>query len=1304
MTWKRRIGWAAIAFGVLLVVIVIGGYAYLKTSSFNRFARRKIAEEVYKSTGGRTTIGGLDFSLSQLTVHLYDITLRGTEAADQPALLHVDKIAVGIKIVSLLHGKATIRELLIEHPVVNVEVSRSGENNFPTASNRSSSSSTSVFDLAVGHAEITNGEIDYKDQKTPLDADLYDLGTDIRFTSMVKRYDGVLSYKSGRLRYANYAPLAHDFDLRFSATPEKLTVESANLHVGSSSVTLQAEVSNYSNPVADGSYQVLIHAQDFDEFSASAKTQGNVSLTGKLHYQEVKNQPLLRNVSIDGHLASELLLAAASGKRLTLRKLGGDFKLNRGNLVISHLSVDTLGGRLQASAEMNHLDSTPDSHLRASLQSISRRAVQQSLGNQQLHGAAVSGEISGDADASWEGAIDNLQAHTDLTLRAEAAGTANPSATDVPINGTVHANYDGRSQSVELRNTVIKVPSASVTAHGRISDHSSLQIAVVADDLHQLEQLASSFRSEQNLPPVSGKATLSAVVRGSLRKPTVSGQLNATNLEVRGTEWASLALAVQASPSQLNVENGRLMDRRRQGHASFSAAIPLHDWSYEPSDRIQANLNAQQFEIVELQQLVGQHYPISGVMSANVSFDGSKLEPTGTGNVAIAKAIVYGEPLQQVTANFHTDNGAIVSNATVAGKAGRLDGNLSYAPKTKAYKVRVDVPGIALQHLQMLQAKNLQLNGTVTASITGEGTVDNPQLVARVELPELQAKGKSISDLKAEARVAQHRLAVNVDSQVSQVAVHAKAQVDLTGGYEAQANLDTGTIPLETLFAAFTSSVPSGVQGETEIHASLSGPLKDKTRVQAHLSIPVLKASYQSLQLGIVSPIRADYANSVVTLQPADFEGTGTTLRVQGRLPIESTSASTMAAQGSVDLRILKIFAPDVQSAGTLALDVRTSGTAGNPAIQGQMQLKDVALTTPDAPLGVEKLNGSLDISNDRIQISKMTGMIGGGEFSVGGAITYRPSLQFSLALQSKSTRLLYPDGIRTLLDANLAFSGTPAASTLNGRVLIDSLSFTPDFDLSSLGNQFSNGGTVSQPGFADKIKLAIGVQSRETLNATSSQVSIAGQAALQVGGTAANPVITGRTTLNSGELFYRNVRYRLQRGVITFDDPNQTHPVLDVVVNTTVEQYNLTLTLRGALDKLTTSYVSDPPLATADVINLIARGKTTQESAASAQSTDSMIASQAVSQLSSSVQKLAGISSLEIDPTIGGNGQNPSARVAIQQRVTKNLLFTFSTDVSQPGSEIVQGEYQLNKRWSVSVERDQVGGVSVDGRYHTKF
>ena len=57
---------------------------------------------------------------------------------------------------------------------------------------------------------------------------------------------------------------------------------------------------------------------------------------------------------------------------------------------------------------------------------------------------------------------------------------------------------------------------------------------------------------------------------------------------------------------------------------------------------------------------------------------------------------------------------------------------------------------------------------------------------------------------------------------------------------------------------------------------------------------------------------------------------------------------------------------------------------------------------------------------------------------------------------------------------------------------------------------------------------------------------------------------------------------------------------------------------------------------------------------------------------------------SLEIDPTLGGS-PNPRRAIAIQQRLTKNLLFSFSTDVSQPGSEIVQGSTRSTTVGSVT-------------------
>jgi translocation and assembly module TamB len=1303
--WKPIVGWALAGFLALLLLATVGGYFYLRSNNFRQYALRNIAEQVDLATGGKAQIGGLDFSLSTLTAHLYNITLHGTESPEQPPLLHADELTVRIKIISALHRQFGFCELLLAHPVVHLQVSRQGKNNLPTPPPSQNSSHTNVFDLAVEHAQLTNGEVDYNDRKTPLEADLYDLGTDIHFESLFKRYEGVISYDHGRVKYAQYSALPDNLNLKFSATPERFDLESALLKLASSTVSLHAEVSDYANPVADGDYQIQIHTQDFASMSPQTAPAGDVSLSGKLHYHAEGNQPLLQNISTSGRVASEVLsAAAASGTRVELRKLQGTYQLAGGDLNVSEVAVNVLGGRVTGSARIRNLDTTPESQIHAALQNISLKAVQQALRTQGVDGTTLSGTLSGKVEAAWKGSIDNLRAHSDLTVQALASSKSNPSESQLPVDGVIHVNYDGVGQITSLRDTSLRIPSATLTAQGTISKNSSLQIQVAATDLHQLAALVSSFCPQQTeVPAISGSATLNAVVSGSMTKPVIIAQLNAKNLQVEGSEWTAASLQMRANSSEFAVQSGSLINAQH-GRATFSASVALQNWSYQDTNRIAAHIDVQQLRIADLQRLARQHYPISGDLSAKISLEGSQLNPVGSGSAQITNASAYDEPIQNFAAKFNAADGSIVSTLSVAVAAGAIDASLSYMPKTKAYKVSLHAPSVMLQKLQTVKSRNLPLTGTVTASVNGEGTLDDPQLTAALQVPQLQFQQSSVSGLKANIDVAHHYADLNLDSTVSQASLHAHGRVALSGNYYTEAGIDSNTIPLNALMATFGQSAPQGFQGQTEIHATLKGPLKDKSYVEAHLSIPVLNASYQSLQIGIASPIHADYSKSVVTLQPAEIRGTDTSLRLQGQFPIGGTSAPTLSANGSIDVRILKIIAPDVESSGTLSLDVHASGSAANPTIQGQLQLKDVAVNTADAPIGVEKLNGALDVTSDRVQLSNVTAQVGGGQVSLGGSITYRPAMQFNLALQGKSMRLRYPLGLRSLLDANLSFSGTTQASTLNGRVLIDSLSFTPDFDLTKFGDQFGTGGVPSEPGVADTIKLAIAVQSENDLNATSSQISLAGQAALQIRGTAAEPVITGRTTLTAGELFYRNVRYQLQKGVVTFDNPNETHPVLNVSVTTTVEQYNLTLNMRGPLDKLTTSYVSDPPLATADIINLIARGQTTQESAASSQSTDSMIASQAASELSSSVQKLVGISSLQIDPTIGGNNQNPSATIAIQQRVTKNLLFTFSTNVSQPGSEMVVGEYQINKRWSVSMARDQLGGVSVDGRYHTRF
>src|SRR6185436_76865 len=240
--------------------------------------------------------------------------------------------------------------------------------------------------------------------------------------------------------------------------------------------------------------------------------------------------------------------------------------------------------------------------------------------------------------------------------------------------------------------------------------------------------------------------------------------------------------------------------------------------------------------------------------------------------------------------------------------------------------------------------------------------------------------------------------------------------------------------------------------------------------------------------------------------------------------------------------------------------------------------------------------------------------------------------------------------------------------------------------------------------GMARNIKLDVALKSAQEMGLSSNQLSIQGSADLQVRGTVAEPVILGRTNVTGGELFFNDRRYQVQSGVIQFVNPVRTEPVVNLSATTIVDQFNINLNFIGPIDRLRTSYTSDPPLPPVDVINLLFMGKTTEAAAASPSTPQSVVAGQLAGQVSSRVGKLVGISSLTIDPQIGGNQRNPGARMAIQQRVTKNLFFTFATDVTSTQGQVVQVEYQVTRKYSLSAVRNQNGGYSLQAKVRKRF
>src|SRR5208283_1084250 len=108
----------------------------------------------------------------------------------------------------------------------------------------------------------------------------------------------------------------------------------------------------------------------------------------------------------------------------------------------------------------------------------------------------------------------------------------------------------------------------------------------------------------------------------------------------------------------------------------------------------------------------------------------------------------------------------------------------------------------------------------------------------------------------------------------------------------------------------------------------------------------------------------------------------------------------------------------------------------------------------------------------------------------------------------------------------------------------------------------------------------------------------LSGGVDLRLRGTAAQPVLLGRINIAEGDIKLAGTKYHLERGDITFTNPVRIDPVLDVEATTRVRDYDITIGLHGTMERLNTTYRSDPPLSSDDIISLLAFGSTRTENA----------------------------------------------------------------------------------------------------------
>ncbi|HKF51614.1 MAG TPA: translocation/assembly module TamB domain-containing protein, partial [Candidatus Acidoferrales bacterium] len=1212
-----------------------------------------------------------------------------------------------------------LNELIVDRPVLHLRIDAQGRSNLPVSPHPSNANSTNeLFNLEVGDCAIRSGEIFYNNDETPLDAELHHLQFTARYRVLTSEYQGSLSYSEGSLAARDLGPIDNAMQVHFTASRSGISLSPLLLMTRASRIAVNAQLTNYQHPSIVASYDGSISTEAIAQVVRSQSVPvGIVTLNGKVAYQSAQSRPFIASVNANGKIRSADLQLRTGERPVSVSAVRATYNLANGNLSVQNVAANILGGTLHANWGIQHLDTTlHTSRINAILNGVSLKTLSDTLAPKNVQRIPFVGETNLNVNALWTGSIKNAVAHARLAISSRQS--ANPSHV-IRVNGLVQVTYSGPQNTASFGQSYLRTLKTQVSISGTLSPkragRSALDIVANTSDLGEAGELAAIIqnamtpsRKPPQIPALGGAAALTVHATGSLKAPHINGRITAQNLIVDSTRWHSLAVNINGSPSGVSVGNG-VLTQAGNTQVKFAGSIGLRNWSPQASSAIQVHAAVKNLQLQMAEEITKLHYPIAGAASANLSVSGTKAAPRGKLELTILNASAWDQPVQKLTVNAQAETNVIQATMNLQIPAGNISARGSYSLSTEQYTAGLRGNGIKLQQISALEDR-YPAKGTFDISASGHGPIRNSQIEAALTIPELQIRNQKITNISARLNVADKRAHVQFQAVADQGSVQATGNVALTGEYTATAQLDIYKLPIAAVAAKVLRGDSAPIGGQAEIHLKLSGPLKSPAQMQAQLEIPTLSVSYAKAQLALGRTLQADYRNGTLTINPTAIRGTGTNLTFGGTIPIKSEAAYSLAANGSVDMSVLQQFAPTVKSSGQIDLHIRSTGKLANPSMQGQLEIKNAVFTTETSPVGIEGVNALINLSGRRADIADFSGTVGGGTVSARGFAIFGPKGSFDVVLNASGIRMLYPQGLRSDLSAQITFAGDTASSTLSGRVLVNHLSFTQQFDLASLTGDFSEeSGSGTPSPFENSVKLNVAVQSSEPINLANRQLSFAGSANLNVIGTLANPVILGRIAVTGGDVFFLSKRFQFQNGTIAFANPARTEPVLSMYITTTVEQYNVTLNLSGPVDRLKVNYTSDPALAPADIIHLLAFGNTTAEAAAqpsqsAAIGAESVLAQGVGSQVAGKLQNLAGISQITIDPLATNNSGDPGSQIALQERITGSLLFTFSTNVTTTQGQTVELQYQLNPRISITAIRDQNGGYALDLRWHKVF
>jgi translocation and assembly module TamB len=389
---------------------------------------------------------------------------------------------------------------------------------------------------------------------------------------------------------------------------------------------------------------------------------------------------------------------------------------------------------------------------------------------------------------------------------------------------------------------------------------------------------------------------------------------------------------------------------------------------------------------------------------------------------------------------------------------------------------------------------------------------------------------------------------------------------------------------------------------------------------------------------------------------------------------------------------------------------VDVTGSRSAPRLTGTLELDGAGLRARGFPHGVEDLTGTVRFTESAAELDSVSGFLAGGRLTIEGEAAYSGGRlsSYDIRPSGRGMSLRYPEGLRSLVDAELRLFGDTEQQWVTGRIDVRQALYTRRYDVAS--EILGAGRTLTSPApssLDEGARLDLQIRAPGTLLIDNNLARLTASADLALQGTTRAPVVTGRAEIESGQVYFQGRTYVIRRGTLDFVNPRKLDPLFDIEAETQIRSYRVTLHVSGTLERVTPTLTSDPPLSSLQILALLAGQDEsevasltqTQARASQAQLAAAGAATLAAGRLSESVglereaERLFGLNRFSIDPSLlRGAGSTPTARVTVGKRLTPDLNVLYSQDLRGTEERILAVEYNLSDRLSLRLTRTDPG------------